>query len=254
MNRRSIGHRASAPQSIEGTAALLRGEPRRSKAFKYDLYFEASDGSAGLAAASTSTFEGNERQVDLEDAFEFGGWDSVAVVKRKGRFNAREAGKVLRQVVRDLTYEHNPWIVMSAGPNWLGVRQSCDLDSVQGARSFETLLEILRISGASPRRLKEDAKAGVFRASVCIDGRRAISAFPDAGRSLGSILDAVAGKPRFDVLVVPQMPAEDSTKAAALGVQVVRLKKLLALLHEARILTIEQELAERLLLDRNPSR
>lgn len=71
--------KASVPQSIEGTAALLQGRSRRGKRFEYALIFESCDDRIETEWAFTSAFEGNERQIDLEDTFEIGGWDSVTI-------------------------------------------------------------------------------------------------------------------------------------------------------------------------------
>lgn len=69
-------------------------------------------------------------------------------------------------------------------------------------------------------------------------------AFPADGMELESILDAVTTKPRFDAVVVQGVTKVERERAGATGFQVLRIKNVLTVLHEARILTIEEELLD----------
>jgi hypothetical protein len=104
--------------------------------------------------------------VDLEDALAWGGFDAIGVTKRRGRFGAAEAGRILREIVDNMCGETHAWLRIDARPDALVVRQLAEVDRVPpGPRLTELVLRILEMRTGCPR--------GPAAELVLVLGRRA---------------------------------------------------------------------------------
>ncbi len=236
------------PKTMAGTLALLDGPAGTPDPgmHKYRVVVGRSTGRSAPRVFGTSSFYGDGREVDLEDAFDLGGFDTVVVEKPRGTFGARESATILGHIVEDLTYEHLPWLFIDADGTRLVVRRLCDFDRA-GARSYsrlnERILDALALCGFAPRVRRRQSHPRYLEVSVAMGDDRAIWALPartsrwrhDLAKDF-SVLEATT-------VVVRHFTGTEQHRASRQGKQLLSLWKLVSTLHAARIETLRRSLA-----------
>jgi len=194
---------------------------------------------ARQATFCTSVFTGPDR-VDLEDACELGGYETVVVRRRRGRFGAREAARRLQEIIDDLTYESGhdlQFFVLDATPHELQVRLCCDFESVvrtAGGAFRVALLEVLGLCSFEPA--VERRSRGWLH--LVIGPRQARGRFLvplGAAPARANPAAPRAYQEGLTVLVRPQDDPPESTDA----VRYLHLSTLIRELHRLRIQTLE---------------
>jgi len=186
----------------------------------------------------TSAFTGPGR-VDLEDACEWGAYDTVIVRRQRGEFTEKEMVRCLDEVLADLMFDHgHQFFVLEATSSALTVCLHSDFDVLAdraGGPFRERLIDVLRLCGFTPRTERETRSW--LDLSVGPEGLRRLLVIPKtkAAGQLGSVARRGRSGDTL-VLIRPQDPdpepdsPEDSTR--------LPLGTLIHQLHQARIATL----------------
>jgi hypothetical protein len=193
------------------------------------------------ASFRTNVFTGPNR-VDLEDACEWGGYDTVLVRRRRGSLGGKEAGRLLKEILEDLTYEvgHDlKFFLLDAERDGVLVQLHTDFDPLvrKGGVPFKAgLLEVLQLSGFDP--VVERATRRWLDLSIGPRGARGSLLVPMGSAPAHAIpLTTGSRSSKTKVLVRPQDRSSDSSGKGT--ERNLRLATLFRALHAARIGTIE---------------
>lgn len=220
----------SRPADVDlRTMSVLAGRTSEPVGARYEITLKDRQ-SGRTRRVRTSAFTGRGR-IDLEDACEWGGFDRVVVRRRRGRFGAGEAQRVLTEIVEDLTYDHpERFYVLEASEEELVATLEADLEGLRTAPAeqyLDALTFLFRVNGLAPT--VERISKRWTAVSVGPDGVR---------RRLWVQTHGKAGEP-------PGRTATDlviDRRSGDGGGRAVSLAKLLDQLHRARIGTLELEL------------
>jgi hypothetical protein len=203
----------------------------------------ADDSGARQATFFTSVFSGPDR-VDLEDACELGGYETVVVRRRRGRFGAREAARRLQEIIDDLTYEYGhdlQFFVLDATPHELQVRLYCDFEGVvrTAGRAFRAALEdVLGLCGFEPA--VECRSRGWLELAIGPKEARGRLLVPLGAAPARAI---PAQRPRRGALTVLVRPQDDPPESTD-TIRYLHLSTFVRELHRGRIETLEMMLRE----------